>query len=160
MLLELIETKSADPDFKHTLLKHLKSKLQDFEGNEFDLNKISKVKYIALYSVASWSTPSHKHILQFTEKYKSLKKQFGDAFEVVMLSYDKEESKYKLHLSKFKFPWPILKFKQKPNTIDKFHTGYIPSIVVLDKLSNNLSEGKDPIKVLEVILKNQLDKKQ
>ena len=159
LFIQLLNAEKSDGSFNHILIRDLNNKLQTFDGKNIESKTLLKVNYICLYFAASWSTPSHKHIISFTKKYTAMKKQYGDKFEVIMVNLDRDEKRYNLHLKKFKFPWPILKYKETFSILKKYQGSYIPLIVVLDKLANSLSEGKDPVKVLEIILATDSKKK-
>ncbi|CAF1122572.1 unnamed protein product, partial [Rotaria magnacalcarata] len=98
--------------------------LQHSAEGKFQLNTYISTselegKTIALYFSAQWCQPSREFTLKLVEIYKSVYKDVKDKFEIVFISYDKDDKCFDSYYKQM--PWKAL----------PFFVGGIPCLVVL-----------------------------
>jgi len=108
-------------------------------------------KYYVFYYTASWCGPCHKFTPSLVEFYNKNK---NDNFEVVVISWDQEESAMEGYAKEAKMPWPLLKLSKAAGFQKKFNHGVtgIPSVIVCDLEGKNLGNYRD-LAALEKLVK-------
>ncbi|KAK3084014.1 hypothetical protein FSP39_006734 [Pinctada imbricata] len=92
-----------------------------------------KNRIIGIYFSADWCPPCKSFTPLLTEFYERLKKSNSDTkFEVVFVSWDKDENSFKDYFSQM--PWLALPYdpEKKGKLVKKFRVQGIPKLVLLD----------------------------
>ena len=114
--------------------------------------------YFALYFSAGWCGPCHKFTPKLVKFYQQMKAHH-DNFEVIFVSFDKNEDDMLTYMHELSMPWPAVRFSEGwINAKLKACCGPgIPCLVVIDAkgnvIANSYEKGKyvGPSKPMEYL---------
>lgn len=109
-------------------------------------------RYYAFYYTASWCGPCQKFTPELVEFYNANK---NDNFEIVLISYDRNEGAMENYAKEKKMPWPQLKLKKLGSFRNEFNHGVhgIPSLIVCDLEGKNLGDYRSNLAGLKELIK-------
>jgi nucleoredoxin len=91
-------------------------------------------KYIAFYYSAHWCPPCRAFTPGLSKSYKKLKKKYGDDFELIFVSSDKNENAMAEYMDWGEMEFPALEFKGNAHmSMRPYGASGIPYMVVFDK---------------------------
>jgi nucleoredoxin len=98
---------------------------------------VESAKIIGIYFAASWSGPCRTFTPVLIDFYQKINQE-NKKFEIIFVSYDKDEISYKAHLDTM--PWLALSFNHNlaetlTNTYKVFG---LPKLVIIDKEINSI----------------------
>jgi len=115
-------------------------KLKKAEGVD-----LSSKKYVAFYYSAHWCPPCRAFTPELSKFYDKMKNTYGDDFELVFVSSDKNEKAMEEYMAWGEMNFPGLKLKgEGAQMMSPFGARGIPYMVVLDQNGKEvLGKGKE-----------------
>ena len=108
--------------------------------------EISNVRVFGLYHSAKWCGPCRQFTPKLVATYKKLKQQYGDQFEIILVSHDHDEFNMRDYMKVDGMPWPAVRYGTQIEELKRYSSDSIPWLVAIN------SAG-------EPMTKNGLDKK-
>jgi nucleoredoxin len=127
----------------------LDGKLVKLNGDQLvpvSARDLSHVRVFGLYHSAMWCGPCRKFTPTLVTAYKKLKQQYGDQFEIILVSHDHDEFNMRDYMKADGMPWPAIRFGTQIEELKRYSPEGIPWLVAIN------SAG-------EPMTKNGLDKK-
>ncbi|HET6407600.1 MAG TPA: thioredoxin-like domain-containing protein [Chthoniobacteraceae bacterium] len=127
----------------------LEGKLVRLEGDQLkpiSARDIADVRVFGLYYSAMWCGPCRVFTPKLVAQYKRLKQQYGNQFEIILVSRDRDQFNMQNYMKTEGMPWPAVKFGTVVDQFNRYEPSGIPWLVALN------SAG-------EPMTKNGLDKK-
>jgi nucleoredoxin len=151
-------TTAASPG---TLTQDIEDILVTFKGSRFDPvepGSLNGIRYYAIYYSAHWCPPCRQFTPELVKTYKELKSAHPE-FEIVFVSYDKNEEAMKGYMKGDKMPWLAIRFGQgrSNQSLRNYSARAIPNLVFVsadgEVLSASYVDGEyvGPRKVLKDI---------
>jgi thiol-disulfide isomerase/thioredoxin len=112
--------------------------LQDGKMVEFDPGTRPEPEIYLIYFGAHWCPPCRRFSPSLLEKYRQLKQDEGDRFEVVFVSDDHSHDEQVDYVKWLGMPWPVLKYSELGNVPAVEHADgpAIPDLVLLTRDGN------------------------
>ncbi len=120
---------------------------------DLDEGALQGKKIIALYYSAHWCPPCRRFTPQLVEQYQKLAKAH-DIFELIFVSYDKNEKSMLEYMKWGKMTFPALRYGAQIPLVEELSSEGIPYLVVVDEQGTELAgrNGADYINP-EVVLR-------
>ncbi|MFZ5806217.1 MAG: thioredoxin-like domain-containing protein [Verrucomicrobiota bacterium] len=146
-----------------SLLNGLGGSLVSLQGNDlrpYDVAKLAKVDYVAVYFSAHWCPPCRSFTPKLVEYYNQAKPTHPN-FEIIFISNDRNAGDMKNYMKETGMKWPAVIYdKARGGTaFSQYAQRGIPNLVFIDKNGKVLSASYDggrfvgPYKVLDDIQK-------
>ncbi len=123
----------------------LKDNLIALDRKEFsDVEEYkSPTKYYLFYKTASWCPPCQKFTPSLVKFYKRYKSKYPDAFEIILVSSDKNQSAMLKYAEDKKMEWPHIKLKSlsKFSSKHRLKGGGIPNTILTDTEGNVIEQS-------------------
>ena len=71
---------------------------------------LSNVRVFGLYYSAMWCGPCRQFTPKLVAAYKDLKRKYGDQFEIILMSKDRDEFNMQNYMRADAMPWPAVRF--------------------------------------------------
>lgn len=116
-----------------TLAQMIGDKFVDSKGKAVAADRVTKKKVLGLYFSANWCKPCREFTPKLAELYEKFQKE-GKDFEVVFVSMDESEEKFKEYLGEM--PWLALPYDDKQTRsllMTELEVRGLPSLVILDE---------------------------
>lgn len=116
-----------------TLAQMIGDKFVDSKGKAVGADRVIKKKVLGLYFSANWCKPCREFTPRLAELYEKFQKE-GKDFEVVFVSMDETEEKFKEYLAEM--PWLALPYDDKQTRsllMTELEVRGLPSLVILDE---------------------------
>ncbi|CAK9062832.1 unnamed protein product [Durusdinium trenchii] len=151
-------------------LAWLQNLIQCEDGEEISATQLSN-KLIAFYFSASWCPPCQYFVPILAQGYKQIRDMHGsEAFEVILVPLDVDETLWQLHMAKM--PWLSIPLKNREIIVKLFTAHCIteaPRLIIMDSSGTLVSDnarggdgfgfGCDPLhaydKLVEELVKMQ-----
>lgn len=119
-----------------TVAKNLKGKLQVWSNGKlakFEPGTRKEPRFYLVYFGAHWCPPCVKFSPKLVTAYQDLKRTYGEEFEVIFVSCDRDGSEQKTYVEKVGMPWPIVKFSSlgAVESVQRWAASGIPNLVAL-----------------------------
>lgn len=116
------------------------SKLVNENGEVDTSTELSDCDAVGIYFSAHWCPPCRGFTPKLAESYKKIVSQ-GKKFKIVFVSSDQDETAFKSYFKEM--PWLALPFvdrAQKQKLSTKYGVRGIPTLVILDKQGNTITQ--------------------
>lgn len=124
----------------------LQDQLQNAKGLVPTTDALARKKLIGLYFSAEWCGPCREFTPLFAQVYDDIREQRGeDELEVVYISYDREEEKFKSYFAEM--PWlalPYVKRDLKSEVAKRYGIRGVPMLFFVDAQGEVITgDGRD-----------------
>jgi nucleoredoxin len=145
----------AKPSFEASVFdEFLDGNLVRLDGKRLKRDKTATrpKKYYVFYYTASWCGPCQRYTPSLVEWYQENK---SDAFELVLISSDRDEDAMESYAASKNMPWPQLKLRETKDFKEQFDHGVrgIPSVIVCELDGKNLGNFRTRLDELSQMVK-------
>jgi hypothetical protein len=122
----------------------LDGKLVKLNGDQFipvSARDVSNVRVFGLYHSAMWCAPCRKFTPKLVTAYKSLKQRFGDQFEIILVSHDRDEFNMKNYMKSDEIPWPAVRFGTEIDALKRYAPSGIPWLVAINSAGEPMTKN-------------------
>jgi thiol-disulfide isomerase/thioredoxin len=118
--------------------KSLRGRLQTLRDGKlvsYDPGARSEPEFYLAYFGAHWCGPCRSFSPGLVAAYTRLKEKWGDRFEVVFVSSDRDPDEQLLYARELKMPWPVVKYSALGSIapVERWSARGIPNLVVLTR---------------------------
>jgi nucleoredoxin len=138
----------------------LDGKLVRLQGDQFQpvsARDIADVRVFGLYHSAMWCGPCRVFTPKLVAQYKRLKQQYGNQFEIILVSHDRDQFNMQNYMKSEGMPWPAVRFGTIVDQFKRYDPNGIPWLVALNSAGEPMTKnGADrkyisPEKILAAI---------
>jgi len=122
----------------------LDGKLVKLRGDQlvpFSARELAHVRVFGLYQSAMWSEPSHKFTQSLVAAYNRLKLRYGDEFEIIFLSRDRDEFNMLNYMKSEKMPWPTVQFGAEIPLLKMYSPDGVPWLVAINSAGAPMTQN-------------------
>lgn len=118
---------------------------------------MAHVRVFGLYHSAMWCGPCRKFTPTLVNAYKRLKQQYGDQFELIMVSHDRDEFNMQNYMKSDDMPWPAVKYGVQVEQLQRYSPDGIPWLVAVNSAGEPMTKNGldrkyiDPNSILSAI---------
>jgi nucleoredoxin len=122
----------------------LDGKLVRLNGDQFapvSARDLSNVRVFGLYHSAMWCGPCRKFTPKLVAAYKNLKQRYGDQFEIILVSHDRDEFNMQNYMKSDAMPWPAVRFGTKIEELKRYSPNGIPWLVAINSAGEPMTKN-------------------
>jgi thiol-disulfide isomerase/thioredoxin len=122
----------------------LDGKLVKLNGDQFvpvSAREVSNVRVFGLYHSAMWCAPCRKFTPKLVSAYKNLKQRYGDQFEIILVSHDRDEFNMKNYMKTDEMPWPAVRFGTEVDALKRYAPSGIPWLVAINSAGEPMTKN-------------------
>ena len=124
--------------------KMLDGKLVHLDGDQLKpylVSQLTGARIFAFYFAAMSNSPSRKFTPQLVEAYQRLKVQYGNLFEIVLVSRDRDEFNMHEFMRTNRITWPAVRFGVTDPKIEEVGGSTLPWLVVVSDSGQPLTRN-------------------
>lgn len=122
----------------------LDGKLVKLNGDQLapvSARDLSHVRVFGLYHSAMWCGPCRKFAPKLVATYKRLKQEYGDQFELIMVSHDRDEFNMLNYMRTDEMPWPAVRFGTQVEELKRYKPDGIPWLVAINSAGEPMTKN-------------------
>jgi len=102
---------------------------------------LAHVRVFGLFYSAMWCGPCRKFSPTLVNAYKRLKQQYGDQFELIMVSRDRDEFNMLNYMRSDDMPWPTVKYGVQVEELKRYSPDGIPWLVAINSAGEPMTKN-------------------
>lgn len=122
----------------------LDGKLVKLSGDQLvpvSARDLSHVRVFGLYHSAMWCGPCRKFTPKLVDAYKRLKQQYGDQFELIFVSHDRDEFNMQNYMKTDDMPWLAVRYGTQVEELKRYSPDGIPWLVALNSAGEPMTKN-------------------
>jgi nucleoredoxin len=122
----------------------LDGKLVKLNGDQLvpvSARDLSHVRVFGLYHSAMWCGPCRKFTPTLVAAYKRLKQQYGDQFELIFVSHDRDVFNMQNYMKTDGMPWPAVRYGVQVEQLKRYSPDGIPWLVALNSAGEPMTKN-------------------
>jgi nucleoredoxin len=122
----------------------LEGKLVKMNGDQLvpvSARDLSAVRVFGLYHSAMWCAPCRQFTPKLVAAYKSLKQRYGDQFEIILVSHDRDEFNMQNYMRGDSMPWPAIRFGAEVEQLKRYAPNGIPWLVAINSAGEPMTKN-------------------
>jgi hypothetical protein len=122
----------------------LEGKLVKMNGDQLvpvSARDLSTVRVFGLYHSAMWCAPCRQFTPKLVAAYKNLKQRYGDQFEIILVSHDRDEFNMQNYMRGDSMPWPAVRFGAEVEQLKRYAPNGIPWLVAINSAGEPMTKN-------------------
>jgi nucleoredoxin len=122
----------------------LDGKLVKLSGDQLvpvSARDLAHVRVFGLYHSAMWCGPCRQFTPKLVAAYKRLKQEYGDQFELILVSHDRDEFNMQKYMKADEMPWPAVRFGTQIEQLKRFSPDGIPWLVAINSAGEPMTKN-------------------
>ena len=123
------------------MLDGLLVKLEGDQLKPFNARSLDGVRIFGFYYSAMWCGPCRQFTPKLVESYQRLKAQYGNQFELIFVSSDRDEFNMAEYMRHYRMPWPAIRYGADKSALESFNGKSIPWLVAVSDSAQPLTRN-------------------
>lgn len=139
--LQKVATSAQSSTATRQMLDGLLVRLEGDQLKPFDARSLDGVRVFGFYYSAMWCNPCRQFTPKLVEAYQRLKAQYGNQFELIFVSSDRDEFNMGEYMRHYRMPWPAIRYGADKSALEQFSGKSIPWLVAISDAAQPLTRN-------------------